>query len=187
MSCPLAAQFQLLPVFQWLVPVKGRAGCESQWWYYLLLKKSGGKVQLTRSTMHHLKWKVSILGVGKKRISQYRLYAKDAWMCLSLCINGVGERIAFHIHNCFYFWFLLPSCRFTVCSTTCVGFTGQSTCPGGNRFHVAQRPIMSWIQNISCNWEKPDVIIFHMATILGGFGLNIQFSKKKMKSGFELG
>lgn len=39
----------------------------------------------------------------KKRISQYRLYAKDAWMYLSLCINGVGERLAFHIHNCFCF------------------------------------------------------------------------------------
>lgn len=69
----------------------------------------------------------------KKRISQYRLYAKDAWVYLSLCINGVGERIAFHIHNCFYFWFLLQSWRFTVCNTTCVGFTGQSTCPGGNK------------------------------------------------------
>lgn len=30
------------------------------------------------------------------------------------------------------------------------------------------------------------MIIFHMATILGGFGLNVQFSKKT-KSGFELG
>lgn len=136
-SCPLAAQLQLLPVFQWPVPVKGRAECESHWWYYLFVtQKFRGKSMVDQiynasSEMEFLLW-----DWGKKETSQCRLYAKDTWMYLSLCINGVGERIAFHIHNCFYFWFLLQCWRFTVRNTTCVGFTGQSTCPGGNRFHV---------------------------------------------------
>lgn len=38
---------------------------------------------------------------------------------------------------------------------------------------------MSWTQSISHNWENQDMIIFHMATVLWGFCLNVQFCKKK--------
>lgn len=105
MSRPLAAQLQLLPVFQRLVPVRGRAGCESQWWYYLFVtQKVRGKSMVDRVYNVSSEMESFHFGTGgKKGVSQYRLYAKDTWMHLSLHINGVGERIAFHIRNCFYF------------------------------------------------------------------------------------
>lgn len=77
-----------------------------------------------------------------------------------------------------------------------MGFTGQSACPGGNGFHLqflilvfsalfsgAERHNEPRAEPLL---EEPAHDHFHMATILGGFCLNVQFSKN-VKSGFELG
>lgn len=39
-SCPFAAWLQPLTGFQWLVPMKGEAGCKSQRWYCLFVTQS---------------------------------------------------------------------------------------------------------------------------------------------------
>lgn len=69
--CFFAAQLHLLPVFQWLVPVNGKLGCETSWFYLFATQKVRGKVHNiynASSEMDHFH-----LWTGKrKETSQYR-------------------------------------------------------------------------------------------------------------------
>lgn len=100
----LSSALQQLPVFQGRVAVEGRAGCESQGWYLFVAQRIGEKSVVDQIYSASSEMESFHFGTGgKKDISQYSFYAKDTWMYLSLCISGVGERIAFPVHNCFHF------------------------------------------------------------------------------------
>lgn len=131
------------------------------------------------------------LWTGKKKDLPVQIYAKDTCMCLSSCITGVGEGTAFHIHNCFHFWFLLQCWRCTVCNIT-RGFHRSVSLPWRKQilgvvthshlllvFFISTKAQNELAAEHQLGTESQDVIIFHMATILWGFGLNVHFSKKK--------
>lgn len=145
MPCFLAAQLLLVPVFQWLVPVKGKPGCESSCFYLFATQRVWGKsivhhIYNASSEMDCFLWTGKKKGLGpldweKKETSWYR---------------SVQRTLVTVYHYALMEWVReLPSTSiiaFTFdssCSveglqsvTQHVGFTGQSACPGGNRFWV---------------------------------------------------
>lgn len=100
----------------------------------LLLKKSERKVWLTRSTIHHLKWKVSTLRPGKK--SNFP------------SIDSVHRTL-----GCIYRYAFLGWVR-ELPSTFIVAFTFDSSCRVESLESVTQYP---WVSQVS----QPDLLETH--------------------------